>query len=428
MAAPPVLAIDAFCTHAADAKAKAPLRHVLIRDLAKVAAAMKQPLATKEASALLQAFDGEPGAAELCAKQMHLKLLRRLAKASSTAEISKALQGAVLDLDADLRQQRPGVPGCSGVIALFVGCRLYVVVAGSCVGNIWGKGLSELAFAPAASEIGKDGVLRKSSKESPEQKRAKALLRLKARNPHQLIGGSVSLPGGRRPGSEAVAARGAAAVRASAAAAMGKGATALSAEDLLTEVVDLRAGDHTSILLGSSGLANSGLTPQDIGTLAEACEDATKASMTIAELAKERLKEAVKGEANWVQQEKSKASEVTCLAVKLDWDREPAGHQEISAEARADQVGTLANRMPRGSARRGTHEHEKEVQHCVRQNTACASLDGGLAHCRTGCVGRDAAGHSLICFRRRQSGSLPRPSFSYIQLSNQPGRSLLQEA
>ncbi|CAE7345337.1 hypothetical protein AK812_SmicGene34959 [Symbiodinium microadriaticum] len=343
MAAPPLLAIDAFCTHAADAKAKAPLRHVLIRDLAKVAAALKQPLATKEAAALLQAFDGEPGAAELCAKQMHLKLLRRLAKASSTAEISKAMQGAVLDLDAELRQQRPGVPGCSGVIALFVGCCLYVVVAGSCVGNIWGKGLSELAFAPAVSEIGKDGVLRKSSKESPEQKRAKALLRLKARNPHQQIGGSVSLPGGRRPGSEAVAARGAAAIRASAAVAMGKGETALSAEaglpsdaapcqDLLTEVVDLRAGDHTSILLGSSGLANSGLTPQDIGTLAEACEDATKASMTIAELAKERLKEAVKGEANWVQQEKAKASEVTCLAVKLDW--EPAGRDTDEPDAK----------------------------------------------------------------------------------------------
>ncbi|CAL1152892.1 unnamed protein product [Cladocopium goreaui] len=318
----PTLATGAFCTLPSDAKTKAPIRHVLIRDLAKVAAAMKQPWPLTEPTCLLLAFDGDPGAAEHCAKNLHARLLRRLKSAEQKA-LSAALSSAVVDLDSELRDQRPGAPGCSGVAALFVGCQLFVVIAGSCVGTLWGKGLAEAAAdSTTSSEIGKDGVLRRSSKETPQQKRAKALMRLRARVPTQQIGGSVALPGGKRPGSQAVAAAGAAAVKAqSMAVASGKALEKLRSEDLLVEVVQLKEGDHSLVILGTAGLFGSGFTPQDIGAIAEAlAPDAAKASEVLAEQAKERLKEACKGEANWVQQEKAKASEVATVAVLLSWE------------------------------------------------------------------------------------------------------------
>eukprot|EP00913_Durusdinium_trenchii_P034477 g32256.t1 len=191
MVAIPSLVTGAFCTLQADPKIKAPIRHVLIRDLSKVAAATKQPWPLKDPTALLLAFDGDPGAAEHCAKHLHARLLRRLKSGEDPKALSAALSSAVLDLDADLRDQRPGAPGCSGVAALFVGHQLFVVVAGSCVGTLWGKGLVAAATASkSGSEIGKDGVLRRCSQETPEQKRAKSLMRLRARTPVQQIGGS----------------------------------------------------------------------------------------------------------------------------------------------------------------------------------------------------------------------------------------------
>lgn len=320
----PSLTIGSFCT-LQDAKTKAPIRHVLIRDLEKVAAATKQPWHLKDPTALLHAFDGDPAAAEHCAKNLHSRLLRRLKRAEPKTVIT-ALSSAILDLDAELRDQRPGAPGCSGVAALFVGCHVFVVVAGNCVGMLWGKGLATAAAASnSSSEIGKDGVLRRSSHETPEQKRAKALMRLRARVPTQQIGGSVALPGGKRPGSHVVAAAGAAAVKAQsvAAATGGKvpGTEKLRLEDLLSEVVQLKEGDHSLAILGTAGLFASGFTPQDIGAIAEACApDAMKTSQVLSEQAKERLKEACKGEANWVQQEQSKTFEVATLAVQLCWE------------------------------------------------------------------------------------------------------------
>eukprot|EP00931_Biecheleriopsis_adriatica_P057863 TRINITY_DN34356_c0_g1_i1.p1 TRINITY_DN34356_c0_g1~~TRINITY_DN34356_c0_g1_i1.p1 ORF type:complete len:365 (-),score=101.83 TRINITY_DN34356_c0_g1_i1:27-1100(-) len=346
MAAAPVVAADAHCTLQVDAKVKAPLRHVLIKDLGKVATALKASLPLEAPTALFMTFEGEPNAAEHCAKGLHSKLLKRLGKVSSKtasdAELGRVVAGAFADLDSELREQRPGAEGCGGAVALLAGRRLCLAVAGSCGGMLWGSGLKAIAAGTGAvSEIGKDGVLRKSAKETPEQKRAKALMRLRARNPDRQLGGSVVMPGGKRPGSEAVAARGAAAVRAaSAAAAMGRGgpavgSTGLGTEDLLIEVVPLAAGDHSLVLLGSSGLQRSGLTAQDVGALAEACTpDAAKASQVVADLAKERLKEALKGEANWVQQEKAKASEVTCIALLLEWAKE--GNGDVSEKTETD--------------------------------------------------------------------------------------------
>ncbi|CAE8597809.1 unnamed protein product, partial [Polarella glacialis] len=94
------LQADAHCTLAPDPKVKAPLRHVLIPDLAKVAAALKLVIPLQSPSALFMAFDGEPSAAEHCAKGLHAKLLKRLAKGcKSDAELSRALGGSLLDLD-----------------------------------------------------------------------------------------------------------------------------------------------------------------------------------------------------------------------------------------------------------------------------------------------------------------------------------------
>eukprot|EP00435_Cladocopium_sp_Y103_P049644 s663_g15.t1 len=322
----PTLATGAFCTLPSDAKTKAPIRHVLIRDLAKVAAAMKQPWPLKdgrEPTALLLAFDGDPGAAEHCAKNLHARLLRRLKSAEPKA-LSAALSSAVVDLAPQLRieESGPKVPegfGTAGATSWStwlqrswisdrgkVGCQLFVVIAGSCVGTLWGKGLAVAAAASTStSEIGKDGVLRRSSKETSEQKRAKALMRLRARVPTQQIGGSVALPGGKRPGSAAVAAAGAAAVKAqSMAVASGKAPEKLRLEEL----------PGKEKWRGCTAEGGPG-DLEDIGAIAEACvPDAAKASEVLAEQAKERLKEAraagfceswiwaCKGEANWVQQ------------------------------------------------------------------------------------------------------------------------------
>ncbi|CAJ1400505.1 unnamed protein product [Effrenium voratum] len=262
------LVVDAFCTLEANSKVKAPMRHVLIRDLGKVAVALKQP-PLEEPSALLVLVDGDPSASDFCARQMHTRLLKRLA---ARAKPSAALGGAILDLDAELRSQRPGMPGTSCCAALFVGRQLHVVVAGNCAGMLWGEGLAAAATATSsASEIGKDGVMRRSGKETPQQKRAKALLKLRAARPTEQIGGSVALPGGRRPGAQAVQSAGAGAVKAQNARSAGAGGeAALRAEDLLLEA---RQGhrfsdriswgcEHSLLVLSSAGLFAS-FSPQD---------------------------------------------------------------------------------------------------------------------------------------------------------------------
>eukprot|EP00438_Fugacium_kawagutii_P017578 Skav222241 [mRNA] locus=scaffold3059:165090:175699:- [translate_table: standard] len=221
-----------------DGEAEAPIRHVLIRDLAKVAAATKQPWPLKEPTSLLLAFDGDPGAAEHCAKNLHARLLRRL-KSGDAKALSGALSGAVLDLDSELRDQRPGAPGCSGVAALFVGRQLFVVLAGTCVGMLWGKGLAAAAAgSSSATEIGKDSELHglRDGFESwppPGWSAASLLPRDPGAETRQVVDATesgesqglawqrwqVALPGGKRPGSQAVAAAGAAAVRAQSAQA-----------------------------------------------------------------------------------------------------------------------------------------------------------------------------------------------------------------
>ncbi|CAJ1328297.1 unnamed protein product [Effrenium voratum] len=206
-------------------------------------------------------------------------------------------------------------------------------------------------FPRASARFREDGVMRRSGKETPQQKRAKALLKLRAARvseklasagdlagdsghkqlglsefkewarPTEQIGGSVALPGGRRPGAQAVQSAGAGAVKAQNARSAGAGGeAALRAEDLLLETVELSPGEHSLLVLSSAGLFASGFSPQDVGNIAGACApDAAKASQVLAEQAKDRLKEASKGEANWQKQEKAAASEVACVTALLCW-------------------------------------------------------------------------------------------------------------
>ena len=49
--------------------------------------------------------------------EKHGPQCRRLKSGEDPKALSAALSSAVLDLDADLRDQRPGAPGCSGATA-----------------------------------------------------------------------------------------------------------------------------------------------------------------------------------------------------------------------------------------------------------------------------------------------------------------------
>lgn len=51
---------------------------MVIKDLAKVASAIKQPWGLKASTSLLVAFEGDGMAAEHCAKNLHARLLKWL--------------------------------------------------------------------------------------------------------------------------------------------------------------------------------------------------------------------------------------------------------------------------------------------------------------------------------------------------------------
>lgn len=330
---------DVHSTIQSDPKVKAPIRHVVIKDLIKVASALKIaiPFPQDVSSGLFMVFEGDPLAAEHCAKGLHAKLLKRLAKLTTSTmvsgpELGRTLASSLIDLDAEVREKQVGGEGCSAAAALVVGNRIGIVLAGSCGGTLWGPGPRALAqgnVGSTGSVIGADGILRKAQAQLTDaQKKAKSLLRMHAPNVDNQLGGSVIAPGGQRPGASMIAARGASAIKAASTASLtGRNATAstLRIEDMLVETIELQPAEHSSLLLGTSGLRRSGLSPQDIGSLFEAAGgDASKASEVLAVLVREKLLESSKGEANWVKQEKAKASEAACIALLFQWESAPA--------------------------------------------------------------------------------------------------------
>jgi hypothetical protein len=157
-------------------------KKVLVQDLAKAAAAMKMPLPDVQPVAIAFLFDGEPAAAEFCAKTAHVKLLPRLhalkvdgigREAWTAANLAEALSLSVEDLHRGLISKFPGLPGCSGMLALAAGNRIIVAAAGDCKGMLlsqstppakpnWRQSAAEAAEEPpdiwkAASVVVKTG-------------------------------------------------------------------------------------------------------------------------------------------------------------------------------------------------------------------------------------------------------------------------------
>lgn len=141
------LAVDAVSLGLGD---RPLVRHVIVKDLRKVAARSKVQLPTTglfESRAPLQLFalfDGQssaeapgPFAAEWCAKQVLPKLIRNLSALPAGYEnetfVKATLSKTVQDLDKDILASQPTInDGCGAALALLVGERLFTAVCGKC--------------------------------------------------------------------------------------------------------------------------------------------------------------------------------------------------------------------------------------------------------------------------------------------------------
>jgi len=145
------VAVDAVSLGRADSAGEKPLvRHVIVKDLRKVAARSKVTLPAgglfeNRAQILLFAlFDGQscaeapgPFAAESCAKQVLPKLLRNLSALPPGYEnatfVKAALTKTFEDLDKEILRGQPAIhDGCGAVVALTVGEKLFTAVSGKC--------------------------------------------------------------------------------------------------------------------------------------------------------------------------------------------------------------------------------------------------------------------------------------------------------
>mmetsp|Transcript_63285 Transcript_63285/g.153110 ORF Transcript_63285/g.153110 Transcript_63285/m.153110 type:complete len:531 (+) Transcript_63285:298-1890(+) len=145
------IAVDAVSLGRGDAAGEKPLvRHVIVKDLRKVAARSKVALPTgglfeNRAPLLLFAlFDGQscaeapgPYAAEWCAKQVLPKLLRNLSALPPGYEnatfVKATLTKTFEDLDKEILRGQPAIhDGCGASVALTVGDKLFTAVCGKC--------------------------------------------------------------------------------------------------------------------------------------------------------------------------------------------------------------------------------------------------------------------------------------------------------
>lgn len=133
-----------------DGKAKPLVRHVLVKDLNKVAQ-MKRiefPLVDvfegKAPMGLYAVFDGQfcgavpgPAAAEFCARNMHMKVMENLAMLKHGAGTEPFVKAALIksfqDLDTEYLAQNPAVEdGCGAALALLIGSHAFVATLGRC--------------------------------------------------------------------------------------------------------------------------------------------------------------------------------------------------------------------------------------------------------------------------------------------------------
>lgn len=146
---PPNVLVDAVSLPT-DGKAKPLVRHVIVKDLNRVAQMKNIDFPTwdifqnKAPVGLYALFDGQacgaapgPVAAEFCARNFHGKVLENLAMlrqgVANETYVKAALIKSFHDLDAECLAQHPeGVDGCGAAVALLVGGHLFVAVLGRC--------------------------------------------------------------------------------------------------------------------------------------------------------------------------------------------------------------------------------------------------------------------------------------------------------
>lgn len=147
--APPLYAHGVTLGGAALGGGKPVTRHLLIKDLRKVAKSLRVTLPSQglfEAGAplgLFALFDGQscagqvgPNAAEFCARTFHSKLLRNLA-ALPPDKVNETFVKACLvksfdDLDGEVKAKGDIFDGCGCACALTVGQRVFTAVLGTC--------------------------------------------------------------------------------------------------------------------------------------------------------------------------------------------------------------------------------------------------------------------------------------------------------
>jgi len=148
---PPNVLVDAVSLGGpTDARQKPLVRHVLVKDLWKIGKRMKYELpidgvfANRASLGLYAIFDGQscagdpgPMAAEFCARNFHLKLLKRLADLPSDSPpdepaIQAVLAGTFDDLDAELMANQEVQDGCGAAVALLIGDIVFTAALGQC--------------------------------------------------------------------------------------------------------------------------------------------------------------------------------------------------------------------------------------------------------------------------------------------------------
>jgi hypothetical protein len=143
--------VDAVSLGRAEGAGEKPLvRHVIVKDLRKVAARSKVALPSgglfenRAPVMLFGLFDGQscaeapgPYAAESCAKQLLPKLLRNLSALPPGYEnatfVKATLTKTFEDLDKEILRGQPAIhDGCGAAVALCIGEKLFTAVCGRC--------------------------------------------------------------------------------------------------------------------------------------------------------------------------------------------------------------------------------------------------------------------------------------------------------
>lgn len=317
-----------FCGRPPDLKVKGNTRHVLIKDLAVVAKALKTKLPLLPSPCgLFSVFDGNPMAAEHCAKNLHSRLLAGLARIDgriSDLAIRRALRGSFVGLDMEVLERSPGQEGCSGAAVLVYGRQAFLVAVGSCSAmscatNSESKFSSTVYKARVADCIGQA---------------QDALPKLGATGPKVLVS---QLSGKVRgaatsPGVSGVAGK-------------------LSVDDV--KAIQLEEGGCDCLVLVSS-LVGQGVRASEVaGAVSAAADlgslsDPERVARAVVLLAQSRHVAASKDKATWVQSERRGHAEVTCAAILLCWasDDDVLGEPDHKKVKLEPQVVYAASAQP----------------------------------------------------------------------------------